>query len=670
MNPDTLDRLLQTCALIGEGCFVALLGDDGQSLHPAAVHFRDEAAHRAARPFLTAGAIPEAAGRAQAWIARPAPPLALGPAEIDRLSSELPAPHAALIRGLAISNLLAVPLHLDGRALGLVALARTGAGAPAFSDVEQALARNLVEHATLSISNAQLRESLERQVAERRRAEEIASRFVGLIEASGELIAMAGLDGAILFVNEGGRRLLGIDPDVDLRALRLADFHTEDGMRRAAILRETGRWQGRGQLRHFKTGELIDTQVSSFLVRDANGQAVAYATVQHDMRDTKRLEAQIRQAQKMEAIGTLAGGIAHDFNNILTAILGNLELARLDLGPRHPAHERLDEIAAAGRRAADLVRQILTVGRQREASKRVLRLGEVIEEAVALLRSTIPAGVELSTTIAADTPAVLADPTQIHQVLLNLCTNAWQALPGGTGRIAVTGQSAASPRADGDRAARWARLEVTDNGLGMTDEVAQRIFDPFFTTKPAGEGTGLGLSVVHGIVIEHGGVIRVKSSPGAGSTFEILLPGVQPTAERAPPRTPAAPAATRPRRVLYLDDEPALVRTIQAMLKNLGHQAMGHSDPEQALAHFRRAPDAFDVVITDHNMPGLSGIEVAKLMTALRPDLPVILTSGHIPEPLREQAARAGVTTILEKPTTLEDLSRAIETVTGGPTDR
>ncbi len=550
MNSDTLDRLLQTSVLIADGCFVALLSEDGRTLHPAAVRFRDETADRAARPFLTAGPIPAGAG-AQAWISADGASAALGPAEIDRRAPG----HAALARSLGIGQLVLVPLRLEARPLGVVGFARTGA--PTFSDGEQALARALVEHASLSMANARLRESLDRPVGT--------------------------------------------------------------------------------------------------------------ATVRRDVRETERLEAQARQAQKMEAAGTLAGGIAHEFNNILTAILGNLELARLDVGPGHRAHQRLDEIAAAGRRGADLIRQILTVGRPREASQRVIRLGDVVEEAVGLLRSTIPAGVQLSASVAADTPAVLGDPARIHQMLLNLCTNAWQALPDGAGRITIAGQSAAPGGNDGGPARRWARLEVTDTGPGMTEEVAQRIFDPFFTTKPAGEGSGLGLSVVLGIVNEHGGVIRVKSSPGAGATFEILLPGVEPSSETAPPWTPAA---ARPRRVLYLDDEPSLVRAIQAMLKSLGHQAVGLSDPAQACAEFRRAPNAFDVVITDHNMPGLSGIEVARVMTALRPDLPVILTSGHVPEPLREQAAGAGVRRILEKPTTMEDLSRAIESVTSGPTER
>ena len=228
--------------------------------------------------------------------------------------------------------------------------------------------------------------------------------------------------------------------DTDLEhAPASTDFHTDDGMKRAPIIRSTGRWQGQMTASpSSSTGELIETQVSSFLVRDADGQPFAYATVQHDMRETKRLEAQLRQAQKMEAIGTLAGGIAHDFNNILGAILGNLELARMEVGPGHSAQNRFDEIASAGRRAVALVRQILTFGRQREALKRVIHLADIVNEAVALLRSTLSANIELVTSIAPDTPNVSADPTQVHQIILNLATNAWHAFDGHGGRIVIS----------------------------------------------------------------------------------------------------------------------------------------------------------------------------------------------------------------------------------------
>jgi PAS domain S-box-containing protein len=545
-----------------------------------------------------------------------------------------------------------------------VSLARLGAGARPFNENDEAIARNLVEHAALAIANAQLLESVQRELDKRRGAEAEAARYIALVEHSGEFIAMAGLDGRIIFINRGGRQLLGLGPDQDLSALRLTDFHTDDGMKRGAIIRETGRWQGRGQLRHFKTGELIDMQVSSFLVRDADGKPFGFATVQQDVRDTKRLEAQLRQAQKMEAIGTLAGGIAHDFNNILGAILGNLELARLELPAEHAAQASLEEIASAGRRAVALVRQILTFGRQGETTKRVIRLGTVVEEAAALLRSTISARVEILTEVG-DAPNVSGDPTQIHQILVNLGTNAWHALEGRPGRIAIdlsglAAGDAAAPVVDDVQPARWARLRVVDDGHGMDTATMERIFDPFFTTKAPGEGTGLGLSVVHGIVRDHQGAIRVDSALGRGTTFEVFLPGVEAEVDVVVNR-PAAHVDGRGRRLLYIDDEKSLLLSTEFLLRNAGYEVRGFTRTDEAFEALRRDPDAFDLVLTDYNMPGLSGLDVAKVVAAIRPGLPVILASGHVSESLRREAARVGVKQVVFKPYSLEDICEAID---------
>jgi two-component system cell cycle sensor histidine kinase/response regulator CckA len=400
--------------------------------------------------------------------------------------------------------------------------------------------------------------------------------------------------------------------------------------------------------------------VSSFLVRDIDGQPFGYATVQHDMRATKQLEAQLRQAQKMEAIGTLAGGIAHDFNNILGAILGNVELARMDVPPGQEARESLDEIAAAGRRGMSLVSQILTLGRQQETAKRVLRLGDVVDEAMALLRSTLSTNVALAATIDADTPNVSADPTQVHQIILNLVTNAWHALGKGAGRIELRVDGVSLEGEGGVPGARHARLRVTDDGAGIDAAILDRIFDPFFTTKAPGEGTGLGLSVVHGIVKDHGGTIRAESAVGRGTTFEILLPAVA-----AAPDAPAAEEAPllggRGQRLLYLDDEEPLVRMTQRLLGRLGYRVAGFTRPDEAVEAVRRDPSAFDAVLTDYNMPGLTGLQVARLVASIRPDLPVFLTSGYLSDELREGAARVGVKHVIYKPNTIEEMCEAID---------
>jgi PAS domain S-box-containing protein len=659
-------------ALVGDGCLVSLLSADGSELRPASMHFRERAAEEAARRLLTLRPVDVSGPTLGARIVRTRKGVLVPRVDLDALARDVAPAYAGQATDLGVRSLLALPLELHGRVLGLVALLRMGPEDRPFSENDEAVARNLAEHAALAISNAQLLESRQRELEERRRAEGEARRFEALIQASGEFIAMAGLDGRILFINEFGRRLLGLEPEQDLASLRLADFHTDDGMKRAPILRETGRWQGPGQLRHAKTGELIDTQVSSFLVRDADGRPFGYATVQHDMRATKQLEAQLRQAQKMEAIGTLAGGIAHDFNNILGAILGNVELARLELPADHAAAASLEEIGTAGRRAMALVRQILTFGRQQEVTKRVVRLADVVTEAMALLRSTLSMNVELAVSVASDTPNVSADATQIHQVLLNLCTNAWQALGGGPGRIEVRVDAAASDVAaadEGPSPGRYARLCVTDDGPGMDAATIERIFDPFFTTKAPGHGTGLGLSVVHGIVKDHHGTIRVRSALGRGTTFEVWLPAVAAAAEAAAGKT-AAEAAPPPlerqlggrgRRLLYLDDEPPIVKMMDRLLERLGYRVEGFTRADEAVEALRRDPAGFDVVVTDYNMPGLTGLDVAQLVASIRGDLPVILTSGYVSDELREGAARAGVRHVIYKPTTVEEMCEALD---------
>jgi PAS domain S-box-containing protein len=668
-DPDRLPGVVaeRLATLIGDGCLVSLLSDDGIELRPAAIHFREAGVEEAARRIVAAGSIRADGNTMGARVVRTREVVLLPRVDLEQLAGDVAPAYAPELANLGLSSLLALPLEVHGRVLGLLALMRVGRQDRPFSENDEAVARNLAEHAALALSNARLLGSLQRELQERRRAEEQAERFVSLIHASGEFIAMAGLDGRILFVNDFGRRMLGLEPDQDLGALRLTDFHTDDGMKRAPIIREKGRWQGPGQLRHFKTGELIDTQVSSFLVRDADGQPVGYATVQHDMRETKELEAQLRQAQKMEAIGTLAGGIAHDFNNILGAILGNVELARMELPPEHAARESLDEIGGAGRRAMTLVRQILAFGRRQAAEKRVIRLAHVVTEATALLRSTLPSGIELRATLGDDAPNVLADPTQIHQVLVNLCTNAWHALNERAGciEIALAGVALEAPLGGVAPAGRYARLRVIDDGQGMDAALLERIFDPFFTTKAPGEGTGLGLSVVHGIVKDHGGTIRVESSVGRGTTFEVLLPAVE--AEAAPGAETTRPRflGGRGQRLLYIDDEESLVKLTERLLTRLGYRIDGFTRADEALEALRRDPAAFDVVLTDYNMPGLTGLQVARLVASIRADLPVILTSGYISDELREGAAQAGVKHVIYKPNTIEEMCEAIDRIVG-----
>ena len=405
------------------------------------------------------------------------------------------------------------------------------------------------------------------------------------------------------------------------------------------------------------------------------GDSILVATTVHDIStrvhaeaERQILETQLRQSQKMEAIGTLAGGVAHDFNNILAAIIGNAELARQDVGAQHPALASLNEIRKASRRAKELVDQILTFSRRQPLSRQPLALVPVVEEAVKLLRATLPAGVGIALTSADDMPNVLADPTQIHQVVLNLGTNAWHALGGNPGRIDIRLDGItfdAGTALHGLQPGRYAHLSLRDTGCGMDAATLERVYEPFFTTKGVGFGTGLGLSVVHGIMQAHQGVIRIESAPGRGTTVHLYFPAVEAAAKSSEPEpVTVAPSRGRGQHVLYLDDEEALVLLVTRMLERQDYQVSGYTQAEAALAAVRADPGRFDLVVTDYNMPGMSGIDVAEELARIRPDLQVVITSGYISDELRQQAERVGVRHLIYKPNTVEELCEAVRKLT------
>jgi PAS domain S-box-containing protein len=395
--------------------------------------------------------------------------------------------------------------------------------------------------------------------------------------------------------------------------------------------------------------------------------------------ELRRSEAQLREMQKMESLGTLAGGIAHDFNNILGVILGNVTLAREEIGKNHPSQVSLGEIFRASLRARNLVRQILAFSRREPQQLLTQPLQPVIEETHKLLRATLPASVHLSVTVAPQPLHVHADANQVQQVLMNLCTNAWHALQQGSGRISIGLDSvqldeAAAHRVGGLPGGRYARLWVGDTGTGMDEATRQRIFEPFFTTKPVGQGTGLGLSVVHGIVAAHHGGIAVESTPGRGSTFHLYFPlvdGAAATAAQgsaAGPTAAAADAAARAaggsgEHVLYVDDDETMLVMVQRLLERAGYRVSTFPSAKAALADVRSHPQAYDFVLTDFNMPELSGLEVAQALQRIRPDLPVVMSSGYITEELLSQAQLAGVRGLLEKQNTFQELCDLVERV-------
>jgi CheY-like chemotaxis protein len=380
-----------------------------------------------------------------------------------------------------------------------------------------------------------------------------------------------------------------------------------------------------------------------------------------------KLEAQLRQAQKMEALGTLAGGIAHDFNNILTVLVGNLELAQMKLAPEDPLEEFIDQSHQASQRATDLVRQILAFSRQQEQERKVTGLSAIIKEVSKLLRAALPATIEMQSHVASDLPQVLADAGQVHQIVMNLATNAAHAMRerGGMLEIQLSGVLVTSDlvRTVPDlREGRYVKLSVSDTGHGMDAATLERIFEPYFTTKTFGEGTGLGLAVVHGIVKNHDGAIIVYSQPGKGTTFHVYFPAVE-----QPEAVSAARAAPLPRgngqRILFVDDELALTEIAGGILRWLGYSVTARTNPAESLVEFRAAPKDFDLVITDLTMPGMTGLELARQLLEIRPDVPVLLATGFGGTLTAESVRQRGIRDLLMKPFTAESIAATVHHV-------
>jgi PAS domain S-box-containing protein len=422
-------------------------------------------------------------------------------------------------------------------------------------------------------------------------------------------------------------------------------------------------------------GHPLHLAVSGRPIRQAEGQVVGYRGVAHDTTARLRAEAHLRQAQraeqlrhaqKMEAIGTLAGGIAHDFNNILAAILGYTELTLHEVPQDSLARSHLQRVLTAGSRARDLVQQILTFGRKREPEPKPLHLHTIVKEALQLLRASLPATIAMRQDLAEDAGMVLADPTQMHQVLVNLCANAEHAMRHTDGVLEVQLDAVELDATCTDQyptlhPGPHVRLTVRDTGHGMTPEVMGRIFEPFFTTKDVGQGTGMGLAVVHGIVTSHNGAITVQSAPEQGTTFVIYLPRVAATSSAVVPQ--AEPVLTGKGCILFVDDEDAIALWGQELLTQLGYEVVVNTSSLEALAIFQAAPEHFDLVITDQTMPHMTGEILAAKLQDIRPDIPIILCTGFSHSIDAEKAAAQGIDAFLMKPLLARDLGVAIQQV-------
>jgi PAS domain S-box-containing protein len=416
------------------------------------------------------------------------------------------------------------------------------------------------------------------------------------------------------------------------------------------------------------TGEKCG-EITAVAIFDGQGECSNFVCTVHDMtertaaeRERALLTGKLHQAQRIQALGTLAGGIAHDFNNILAAIGGNTRLLLNEIAADWPLRRHLLEIQKASSRATDLVRQILTFSKGSPPSYEVFDPRTVTTEALDLLRATIPTNITIRERFSAEAPNIKADSTQFHQILVNLVMNAAHAYGDASGNIEVsldrvTDEEAKAAAAADVAAGPYLRLCVIDSGCGMDEQTLKRVFEPFFTTRNMGQGTGLGLSVVHGIVEGHGGTIKIASAPGKGTTVSVYLPAAS---DASTPRKVEAAAEGGGEHLMYVDDEEALAFLMEIVLSRMGYQVSGFTDPLQALEEFKRDPTCYDAVVTDVAMPGMTGPKLAGKLREIRQDVPIVLTSGYIRDEDREAAKRIGIDHFVYKSDTVEQLAEAI----------
>lgn len=491
-------------------------------------------------------------------------------------------------------------------------------------------------------------------------------KFRHLFNLSPQPISLTNLNGQIIDVNQKFCELARYTRNelIGKNSLDLG-FPPEARQEFIQILTQEGDVSGFEIELPVKGGENLYVQLFSKLI-EIHGDFYAL-TVYHDLTPQRMLEAQLIRAQKMEAIGTLAGGIAHDFNNILAAILGYVELAKIQASENSKLAAYLDEVFKAGNRAKEVVQQILAISRQTHQKRKPVKLSHIVQDVRKLLRATLPVSIEIMEDIKVQDILVEADAGQIHQVLMNLCTNAGQSMRdnGGTLTIRLSREELAGEEALGLSPGAYVKLTVSDTGCGIMAEDLERIFDPYYTTKDKGVGTGLGLAVAKGIIEKHGGRINLSSTPGVGTEFYVFLPVLE--ASEAPAAASASPTGTElpsgTEHILFVDDERAIADTACQMLEYLGYSVTVHGSSARAIKDFTDHPDDFDLVITDMSMPETNGDVLVKNIFETRPNMPVILCTGYNPAVNEESAGQMGVDAFLLKPLTLKDLAVTVRNV-------
>jgi PAS domain S-box-containing protein len=520
-------------------------------------------------------------------------------------------------------------------------------------------------------------------VTERRRAEESLARLAAIVESSEDAIFTIGLNGTILTWNAGAVRLFGYRPSeaigCHVAIVAPPSQATETG-RISRLIRAGKGVRDLETVRRRKDGSEVVVSLSISPLRDSDGRLAGASAIARDISEIskgederRQLEDQLRQSQKMEAVGRLAGGVAHDFNNYLTAILGYSEILALELGPDHAARDRVEQIHQAGERAAALTRQLLALSRRQNLEPEVLDLAELVRGLLTMIGRLLGEGIRLTMVAPPGLGRVEADRSQLEQVILNLAVNARDAMPQGGSltfdlRDVELDRAQASARV-GLRPGPHVVLKVADTGIGMDTKVLERIFEPFFTTKERGKGTGLGLSTVHGIVHQSNGAIAVASAPGRGTTFEIHLPRA---AAAAAPTAPLGGAPPAPQRgietILLVEDESSVRDLVSEILKASGYTVLAAADAGEAEHAARSHRGPIHLLLTDVAMPGRSGRALAEDLRRLRPALRVLFMSGQEEQPVPPATSPARGTAFLAKPFLPQELARKIRELLAPPT--
>ena len=617
------------------------------------------------------------------WVAEHRQPLNIPDVFVDKRITNLD-----WWQAFGLKSFFGFPIFLDH---SLVAVLGLGNQEPFhFKSEDQTLLENLAAQAAMAIKNARLFEEirkqtvkleqinteLRREAIDHKQAEEalrsLSSHQEALLSAIPDIIMEVDSNKVYTWANQPGMEFFGEDV-----IGKEADFYFEGEQETYNVVQPL--FNGSENVIYIESWQRRRDGQKRLLawwcrvLKDARGNVIGAISSARDIteqrqaeEERKRLEAQLQQAQKMESIGTLAGGIAHDFNNILSPIMIHSEMAMMDLLPDNPVQHNLKEIFKAGERAREMVKQILAFSRKGEGERAAIKITPILKEVLKLLRSSIPTTIDIHQKLEAESDTVFADPTQIHQILLNLCTNASHSMQERGGELTINlTEEHLDPEAAGKfsdlNPGPYLKLTVSDTGHGIDTETMNRIFEPYFTTKETGEGTGMGLAMAHGIVKSYDGDITVESEQGKGTTFNVYLPRIE--ADISPVEEPSVQLPKGTERILLVDDEKGAVDVIQSMLEKLEYKITGRTSSIEALEAFRNNPQGFDLVITDMTMPNMTGKDLAKELMSIRSDIPIILCTGFSEQIDERRAREMGISAFVMKPIVMLQIANTIREV-------